>query len=979
MLLLGRKANSFHKRLIPLQSHRSISTNTVREKFIDFFIKNGYRHLPSASVVPRQDPSLLFTSAGMVPFKERILNPNNFRGEDSKIVTVQKCIRAGGKNCDLDNVGMSPRHLSFFEMCGFFQLPPASINFKRESIQQAMQFLTEDLGLDSQRLKVTVHESDKEAHEIWRRDFGKEAYMCNSKDNFWSMGSDKGLPCGPCSEIYYDFSPHLPSRFNPSAPLDCPPPDDPNCLEIWNLVFMQYSHNGKDNSNYEWIESDWEKLPGGACLDTGMGLERLTSVIQGAYNSNFMIDSLYTIISHARSILSSVVGYEIPYADFSDPVHCVPIVQESSISLRIIADHLRTVSIMISDGVTPSATGRGYVLRRILRRMVLHAHLLGVTKPYLENLLPSVLQTLGGAYPEVIERQAIICQLIQQEESLFHGTIQQGIKVLENYFDEHEGSISIGRQHSILRPSSSRPILPPELVFTLHDSMGFPMDLTCQYAKKKGYDIDIDAVNSLLDEQRDRSRKSWKGIGANLLHSEVLQTLGTTSEATFTGYQRLSERSKLLGYSVATTGNEKLIYLCIDPCPFYAEGGGQVGDSGKLLFSTGKMVSIKNCIKLNQTHVLVTSYQDETLALLDQYKHLSEPMKYIESHVDESLRISASRNHTATHLLNSALRKVLGESVVHQAGSYVGPDRLRFDFTCPFTLSKDQLSEVERIVREFIKLNAPVTTKVLPYQQAIQGGAISLDSCDQYSDVVRVIEVSNPNQESHFLSKELCGGTHVQVTGDIAPFIIINESSVAAGVRRIEGLTGIAAEQYIHDHIEKAKYVSNLLGTSVDQLVETTRNCLAKQKSLENQIFFLNEQLLLASLEAPLRCIFPGDSHNYPTQIHWIKSKSAEQSDKSKKSNEAKQLRCVAQKLAAKFPDSVHIVIKGRLAVCAISNQFPESLPKPHLHLLLNVLGGKPGGGGPGFTLGLFDQDISESHIETISNWANVKRIMNIE
>ena len=616
---------------------------------------------------------------------------------------------------------------------------------------------------------------------------------------------------------------------------------------------------------------------------------------------------------------------------------------------------------MISDGLTASATGRGYVLRRIIRRMILQTYLLGVREPCLSQLYPSVLQTLGAAYPELIERQQTICQLLTQEENLFHKVIHHGVKVLNEYTENSEGCTSISNQLA----STNRPVLPPKLVFSLYDSMGFPMDLTSLYAKKLGYDIDFKAVNQLLEEQRERGRQSWKNLCSfSFLRNDLRNSLLPGEETTFSGYQRTREHSKLIGYARDDNDNEtQNIFICIDPCPFYAEGGGQIGDKGYLQFGTGEKIEITKCVKMNNSNILVAKYSEQSWKRLEDYERFGKP-NFIQAVVDEETRQQASQNHTATHLLNSALRKILGDSIVHQAGSYVGPDRLRFDFTFPNAPSKEQLQQIEKLVRATIRQNFPVETKLQPYDEAIASGALSLDSCEKYSDTVRVVEIAD-EQKERIVSRELCGGTHVKHTSAIAPFIIVNESSVAAGVRRIEALTGEAAEKHIEENLARMQLLSGVLGSPVSEIETAAKQLIAKKKAQEQQIAALKEKILLQSREPPLCGLPPGELEEM--KIHVIRNEIEETNDKKAKKAETNNLKHNLQKLCKQDPHCTHILLKGKTAICT------DSTAKEKLEKLMSFLGGSVRGSGKNFAIGQLPGPVDESCVKRLTGWLRKK------
>ena len=687
---------------------------------------------------------------------------------------------------------------------------------------------------------------------------------------------------------------------------------------------------------------------------------------------------------------------------------------------------------MIADGVVPMATGRGYVLRRILRRMFLHGHLLGLKEPSMDLLLPNIIQTLSEPYPEVLDKQFIIKQFIQMEENLFYQTIHQGLKILEDYFytksplfkkehithrvskDSEKFIQQIHQQDEKLKQTpkenetAAQPIetgkeeenkISSNFIFTLYHTMGLPFDLSELYAKKYGLAIDFNQVNQLLEDEREKSRKTFKGLFENNQKGQALtkqfsKSILDISNGIYHNKQRiLKTKSKLVEYSYdqsAENEKPKNIYICIDPCPFYPEGGGQIGDKGELIINKAqnKSIPIENAIKLNNATIIISKFSENHLNLLKEIENNqnNDENYLVISEVNEEHRLSASRSHTATHLLNAALRSLFGKSKIHQAGSFVGNDRLRFDFTYPNPMSKENLQIIESKVREIIRLNAPVHSNVESYQDAINSGAVSLESSNKYSNFVRTIEVKQQNSNellthsekeegtiSEYLSKELCGGTHVQFTGDIGNFIIINEASISSGIRRIEALTGKLADEYIDNHIQQARSVATLLTTPVSNIHNETKALLDKIKSLDNEINLIFKQSLISSLQT----YFTSNEYVFQNvssfiQIHVVKSAAVNYQHskaKGKKINEVTILKQIAQEMSRKQNKYSHLLLKEQNIIYIDNNNNAKEI----FPALAQLVGASVAGLTPNFAIGLLPNFYTEQNLSQLKDWVQTK------
>ncbi|HYM19126.1 MAG TPA: alanine--tRNA ligase, partial [Micropepsaceae bacterium] len=710
------------------------SLKEIRAAFLEFFRRNDHEVVPSSPLVPRNDPTLLFTNAGMVQFK------NVFTGQEKRPIpraaTAQKCVRAGGKHNDLDRVGYTARHHTFFEMLGNFSFGDY---FKERAIDLAWTLVTKDFGLDSKRLLVTVYSEDEESARLWRKIAGlPEAKVIRipTSDNFWSMG-EVG-PCGPCTEIFYDHGEHI-----PGGPPGTPEEDGDRFIEIWNLVFMQF-----------------EQFPGGKrealprpSVDTGMGLERIAAVLQGVHD-NYDVD-LFRHLIQASAELSGT-----------------PINGAHAVSHRVIADHLRASSFLIADGVLPSNEGRGYVLRRIMRRGMRHAHILGAKDPLMYRIVPTLVAEMGEAYPELKRAEALLTETLKLEETRFRETLARGLKLL----DESTASLKSGDT------------LSGEVAFRLYDTYGFPRDLTEDALRERGMKLDIAGFDAAMARQKAEARKAWTGSGeaaTETLWFSLREELGPTE---FLGYDTESAEGSILaivkdGARVERAGAGEIVRIITNQTPFYGEGGGQAGDVGAMFSTKGAEGTVADTEKkLGNLHVHVVEVTRGEFLLGDA----------VDLRVDSERRRATRANHSATHLLHAALKHVLGPHVA-QKGSYVGPDRLRFDFSHPKAMNDDELKRVEDEVNEVVRQNTDVSTRLMPTAKAIEAGAVAMFG-EKYGEEVRVLAMGRALETSAKpYSVELCGGTHVRRLGDIGIFTIERESAVAAGVRRIEALTSEGA------------------------------------------------------------------------------------------------------------------------------------------------------------------------------------------
>ncbi|HEX3949705.1 MAG TPA: alanine--tRNA ligase [Steroidobacteraceae bacterium] len=744
---------------------KSMTTSEVRASFLEFFRKNGHRVLPSSSLVPANDPTLLFTNAGMVQFKDLFLGKEV--RDYARAATAQRCVRAGGKHNDLENVGYTARHHTFFEMLGNFSFGDY---FKREGIHFAWNFITGTLEIPKERLWVTVYTDDDEAERIWVEEIGVDPTRCTrlgEESNFWAMG-DTG-PCGPCSEIFYDHGAHI-----PGGPPGSPDEDGDRYVEIWNLVFMQYERS-----------SDGVLVPlPKPSVDTGLGLERVAAVMQGVH-SNYDIDLFKSLIRAAADVTAT--------RDL-----------ESS-SLRVIADHIRACTFLIVDGVVPSNEGRGYVLRRIIRRAIRHGYKLGQTQPFFHKLVSSLVREMGSYYAELVNGETRAAQVLAQEEIRFAETLATGMALLDAETAKLESTV-----------------IPGEAVFRLYDTYGFPADLTADIARERGLTIDQAGFDVAMEAQRGRGRAASK-FGVDLRDSIKL-----SGKTDFSGYDRLADRARVTSLifdgavvDVLRPGQEGQVIL--DHTPFYAESGGQIGDTG-VLAATNARFAVRDTQKIGASFSHVGVLESGELRIGDA----------VAAQVDQERRRDIALNHSATHLLHAALRKILGKHV-EQKGSLVAADRLRFDFSHTQALSADELRQVEELVNSEIRENAPVETRVMGLDEAKAAGAMSLFG-EKYDSAVRVLSIGD-------FSMELCGGTHVERAGDIGLFKITGESGVAAGVRRVEALTGRGAYEWVVHTDQVLRDIAAMLRGSREDVDEKVRELVERSRRLEKEVQQLKSKL----------------------------------------------------------------------------------------------------------------------------------------
>ena len=769
------------------------SVNQVRATFLDFFAKNDHAVVPSSSLVPRNDPTLMFTSAGMVQFK------NVFTGQETRsyrrATTAQKCVRAGGKHNDLDNVGYTARHHTFFEMLGNFSFGDY---FKERAIPLAWELVTKEYGLDPKRLLVTIYHDDEEAYRIWKKVTGfadEKIIRIATSDNFWAMG-DTG-PCGPCSEIFFDHGAKI-----AGGPPGSPDAEGDRFIEIWNLVFMQYEQRGP---------GDRLALPRPS-IDTGMGLERISAVLQGTHD-NYDIDLFKALI--AASVAATGVAAEGSH----------------KASHRVIADHLRATSFLIADGVLPSNEGRGYVLRRIMRRAMRHAHLLGANEPLMYRLVPELVRQMGEAYPELVRAQPLIAETLKLEETRFRNTLEKGLNLLS----EASANLVAGDTFA------------GEVAFKLYDTYGFPLDLTQDALKPRGIGVDVSAFNKAMERQKEEARRAWKGSGeaaTETIWFEVKEKVGATD---FLGYDTETAEGEIRALvrngavvGALAAGEEGAIVL--NQTPFYGESGGQVGDQGTIKGGKGALFRVATTQKkLGDLIVHVGRVESGSFKAGDA----------VELVVDHERRSATRANHSATHLLHEALRQVLGPHVA-QKGSLVEPARLRFDFSHPKPMSAAEVAAVESMANAFVLQNSPVETHLMALEDALQTGAMALFG-EKYGDEVRVVSMGVGDagaKANKAWSVELCGGTHVGRTGDIGLIKVTGESASSAGVRRIEALTADGARAYLADQDARVRELAQLLRAKPDELVERVRALIDERKQLERQLGEAKRQMALGGTGA---------------------------------------------------------------------------------------------------------------------------------
>ncbi len=759
------------------------STNDIRRSFLDYFGTNGHTIVPSAPLVPHNDPTLMFVNAGMVPFK------NVFTGLETRSYTTatssQKSVRAGGKHNDLDNVGYTARHHTFFEMLGNFSFGDY---FKEQAITHAWTLLTKEWGIPAEKLTATVYHTDDEAFDLWKKIAGLPEHRIiriPTKDNFWAMG-DSG-PCGPCSEIFYDHGEHI-----WGGPPGSPEEDGDRFVEIWNLVFMQYEQEANE------IVGELPK----PSIDTGMGLERIAAVLQGVHD-NYDTDTFKALIEESGALTKTAIDGEF------------------KASHRVIADHLRSTSFLIADGVLPANEGRGYVLRRIMRRAMRHAHIIGAKEPLMHRLVGSLVSEMGGAYQELVRAQPLIEETLLREETRFRQTLEKGLKLL----DEATVDLSEGGT------------LPGETAFKLYDTYGFPYDLTEDALRSRGLAVDREGFDAAMAEQKAAARAAWKGSGekaSDEIWFDIAENAGNTE---FIGYSSTEGEGEVLAivkdgvnFDSATAG--ETVTIVTNQTPFYGESGGQMGDAGTITSLSGLVADVEDTAKpLGRLHAHRTKIGQGSLKVGDTV-HLS---------VDVNRRDRIRANHSATHLLHAALRNTLGAHVT-QKGSLVAPDRLRFDFSHPEALTHSQIAAVESLVNEQVRHNEAVTTRLMTPDDAIAAGAMALFG-EKYGDEVRVLSMGKGDANSY--SVELCGGTHVNATGDIAIFKIISESAVSSGVRRIEALTGEAARLWLTDREDRLRQSAATLKTTPEEVPARIAALVEQSRKLERELADAKKALAL--------------------------------------------------------------------------------------------------------------------------------------
>lgn len=868
-----------------------MKTNEIRSAFLEYFREHGHEVVTSSSLAPHDDPTLLFTNAGMNQFKDVFLG-RELRSYQ-RAATSQKCVRAGGKHNDLDNVGYTARHHTFFEMLGNFSFGDY---FKKEAIEFAWNFLTGTLQLPKERLCVTVYASDDEAYNIWLNDIGVAAEDIirigdnkgapYASDNFWQMG-DTG-PCGPCSEIFYDHGDHI-WGGRPGTPEE----DGDRFIEIWNIVFMQYNRQA---------DGEMLALPRPS-VDTGMGLERIAAVMQHV-NSNYEIDLFQALLNDASLVLGGVATTEA--------------------SLRVIADHIRSCSFLINDGVMPSNEGRGYALRRIIRRACRHGHKLGATEAFFHRLVASLARVMGGAYPELVSNQAQIERVLLQEEEQFARTLDKGMKLLEERIAAMQCEVISG-----------------ETVFTLYDTYGFPVDLTEDIARERNLTVDLEGFQQALAAQRERARAASK-FGADYNSQLVLE--GAT---TFTGYEHTAGQARVhslfvAGAPVAAVAAGQQATVVLEQTPFYAESGGQVGDTGLLNFATGQ-VRVVDTRKQGAHHLHIVEVVSGELQQGEE----------VSADVDAEKRQAIALNHSATHLLHAALRQVLGEHVA-QKGSLVDSERLRFDFSHAEALKPEELRRIEALVNEQVRANTTIQTELMAMDAAKAKGAMALFG-EKYADEVRVLSMGTDG-----FSIELCGGIHAERTGDIGAFRIIGESGIAAGVRRIEAVTGAGAEAFVHSRFADLDNACRLLKARPENLEAKLQGLITQSKSLEKE---------LQQLQQKLASVGSNDLVARAVEVKGVKLLAAEVTGV-----EAKSLRDMVDQLKNKLGSGVVFLAtrdEGKVPLAAgVTKDLTDRVKAGELlKMVAGQLGGK-GGGRPDFAQGGASQpEHIESALSSIKDW----------
>jgi alanyl-tRNA synthetase len=762
--------------------------NEIRERFLTFFEKNHHARIGDSSLIPQDDPTLLFTNAGMVQFKRVFMGEE--KRDYKRAATCQRCVRAGGKHNDLENVGHTARHHTFFEMLGNFSFGDY---FKEEAIQMAWEFLTVDLGLTKEKLWISVFEDDDEAFELWEKieDLPKGRIVrLGEADNFWAMG-DTG-PCGPCSEIHIDQGPEA-GCGSPDCKMGC---DCDRYLELWNLVFMQF---------YRDESGEMTPLPKPS-IDTGMGLERIAAVVQGKL-TNYESDLFTPIIENISSLCGKPYGED----------------KQVDTAMKVIADHCRATAFLVADGMLPSNEGRGYVLRRIMRRAVRFGRSLGLEQAFLADITTEVVRSMHGAYPHLSETAELLIKVVNNEEERFSETLDNGLAMLNSKISrlQEAGDVTV----------------PGDFIFKLYDTYGFPVDIVRDVAMEQGLTIDEAGFNVAMEEQRTQSKKSWKGAGLETMTAGVKVLVDGGHKASFVGYKNHHTHSVIgglinaAGEPIDTAKQGETISIFCPETPFYAEAGGQIGDEGEIVGPNGNArvhdtITVADGLVLHECEVTQGSLS------------LNEKVKL---NVAEGRRQRIACNHTATHILHAAMKKVLGDHI-KQSGSLVSPDRLRFDFTHFSPITADELAKIETLANEEVRANTSLNTDMLEREEAIQSGAVALFG-EKYGDKVRVVSIGD-------FSKELCGGTHVRATGEIGLVKVTTETSIAAGVRRIEAITGPEAFMRFQEHESQLEKLATLLKIGPDKLDSKIEKLLSNQKDMEKEVSRLTAKLSLSDLDA---------------------------------------------------------------------------------------------------------------------------------
>ncbi|KHS46615.1 alanine--tRNA ligase [Novosphingobium subterraneum] len=858
------------------------STNEIRRSFLEYFGSHGHDVVQSAPLVPYNDPTLMFTNAGMVPFK------NVFTGLETRATpratSSQKCVRAGGKHNDLDNVGYTARHHTFFEMLGNFSFGDY---FKEQAITHAWTLLTREWGLPKDKLLATVYHTDDEAFELWKKIAGlpeDRIIRIATKDNFWAMGDDG--PCGPCSEIFFDHGDHI-----WGGPPGSPEEDGDRFIEIWNLVFMQFEQTAGEITG---------SLPKPS-IDTGMGLERIAAVLQGEHD-NYDTDTFKALIAASESLTS------------------VKAEGEQRASHRVIADHLRSTSFLLADGVLPSNEGRGYVLRRIMRRAMRHAHLLGAKDPLMHRLVPALVAEMGAAYPELGRAQPLIEETLLREEVQFRRTLSNGIKLLD------EATAALGEGDA----------LPGETAFKLYDTYGFPYDLTEDALRARGIAVDREGFDAAMAQQKAAARAAWKGSG-QAADSEVWFDIAERVGATeFTGYTATTGEAQVValvkdGKEVDNAAAGDDVTVIVNQTPFYGESGGQTGDAGTITGADGLKLAVSDTAKpLGRLHAHNAKVEAGAIKVGD----------VVKLDIDVERRDAIRANHSATHLLHAALRNRLGGHVT-QKGSLVAADRLRFDFSQPTALTPEDIAAIEAEVNAEIRANEPVTTRLMSPDDAIEAGAMALFG-EKYGEEVRVLSMGRAT-EKHY-SVELCGGTHVRALGDIGVFRIVSESAVSSGVRRIEALTGEGARQWFVAREEALKHTASILRTTPEDVEARVSALMEERKKLERELAEAKKALALGGGAAK--------AENADEEVGGIKF-----SGQVLDGLDPKELRGLLDQAKQRLGSGVAVIVavnegKASIAAAVTEDLVGKVSAVDMVRAGVEALGGKGGGGRPDMAQG---------------------------